>query len=226
MPTLARLTLWHDPEASTLLLDAFDEHLTPVLAGHGLTDLAPCPRPSTPGVLNYLYPLDTPAAVRAAARALHHDPTWQAEMARLAPLCGPRPACDPAAGQVLPPALPWAFGLYSTPADPGRSVPAGPGARRGLGHAYGLADGLPSPVVNHLLQDSRDRLWMTTGDGICCFDGSRFTHWTADDGLPHPTPLGLAQDAAGHLWFATEAPLVFARQGLCRYDGQTFDIYT
>jgi hypothetical protein len=40
MPSLARLAFWCESDLS----EAFDEHLTPILAHHGLIDAAPCPR--------------------------------------------------------------------------------------------------------------------------------------------------------------------------------------
>ena len=112
MPTLARLTLWHDPSASADLLNAFDEHLTPILARHGLIDAAPCPRPAIPGILSHLYPFDTPDAVRESARTLASDPDWQAQMTRLATICGPPLSipqllpisAGPLASTLLPPA--------------------------------------------------------------------------------------------------------------------------
>ena len=67
MTTLARLTLWHAPTAHDALLDAVDEHLVPILARHGLTDAAACPRPTIPGLLNHLYPFDTPPSPASSA---------------------------------------------------------------------------------------------------------------------------------------------------------------
>jgi DNA-binding NtrC family response regulator/ligand-binding sensor domain-containing protein len=221
MTTLARLTLWHEPAAHDALLDAVDECLVPILARHGLTDAAPCPRAAIPGLLNHLYPFDTPDAVRDAARALGGDPDWQAQMARLGPLCGPTESTSES-----PAPLRWALGLYTAPAGPGRAVPAGAGIRRGPWHSFGLPDGLLSPVVNQLHQDRDGHVWMTTDDGVSCFDGSQFRHWTAADGLPHATISALGEDSAGHLWFASHGFFDFARYGLCRYDGETFEHFT
>ena len=37
--------------------------------------------------------------------------------------------------------------------------------------AYGLADGLPSTFIEHIVSDSRGLLWFSTRDGLARFDG-------------------------------------------------------
>ncbi|CAG0958420.1 hypothetical protein ANRL4_00515 [Anaerolineae bacterium] len=46
----------------------------------------------------------------------------------------------------------------------------------------------------------------------------RFTHLTTDDGLSQNNITGILQDRRGFMWFAT-------RDGLNRYDGNTFVVY-
>ncbi|MFC1526036.1 hypothetical protein ACFL6X_04405, partial [Candidatus Latescibacterota bacterium] len=106
MPTLARLALWHAPEALPELTGAFDAHLVPVLSRYGLSDPQPSPRTSTPGVLNLLYPFEHPDAVRAASRAIAADPDWEAQMTHLGPLCGPD-----GSSSTSPARLRWVLGL-------------------------------------------------------------------------------------------------------------------
>src|SRR4029453_19623310 len=52
--------------------------------------------------------------------------------------------------------------------------------------AYGLADGLPSTFVDHIVSDSRGLLWFSTRDGLAPFHGSRFVPSGVDEGLPVP----------------------------------------
>lgn len=40
---------------------------------------------------------------------------------------------------------------------------------------YGPEDGLRQSMVSQVLQDTRGLLWLVSGDGLHCFDGSRFT---------------------------------------------------
>ena len=47
---------------------------------------------------------------------------------------------------------------------------------------YGLADGLPSTFVDHIVSDSRGLLWFSTRDGLARFDGSRFVTYGIEDG--------------------------------------------
>ena len=39
---------------------------------------------------------------------------------------------------------------------------------------YTIADGLPSNMVNHIMQDSRGFIWMSTAQALARFDGNNF----------------------------------------------------
>jgi signal transduction histidine kinase/ligand-binding sensor domain-containing protein len=78
--------------------------------------------------------------------------------------------------------------------------------------AYGLAQGLPSTFVNHIVADSRGLLWFSTRDGLARFDGSRFVTYGIEDGLPIPDVNFLLETRQGGYWVATNGG------GVCRMD--------
>ena len=90
--------------------------------------------------------------------------------------------------------------------------------RRSL-DVYSLEEGLPQSQVWDGLQDERGYLWFALlGGGITRFDGHDFTTLTVEDGLPANVATVLHEDASGALWVGT-------RNGLGRYDGETFETF-
>lgn len=67
------------------------------------------------------------------------------------------------------------------------------------------ADGLPSNVVQAILQTRDGYLWLGTESGLVRFDGVSFTTFDTENspGLGHNTIQDLAEDASGNLWIAT-----------------------
>jgi ligand-binding sensor domain-containing protein len=61
-----------------------------------------------------------------------------------------------------------------------------------------------------------DRAYAQGGDGPPL--DLKFTHLTTDDGLSQNNIFAIVQDRQGFMWFAT-------RDGLNRYDGNTFVVY-
>ena len=54
------------------------------------------------------------------------------------------------------------------------------------------------------LQDKAGNIWFgTSGDGVYCFDGKLFTHYTVKDGLSHNNVYCLLEDKVGNIWFGT-----------------------
>jgi len=115
----------------------------------------------------------------------------------------------------------------------GVTVKAGPGVRkvaRGKGQwkTFGVADGLPNPVIAAILQDRAGNLWFGTGGvwdgagggGIVRYDGVWFTTFTTKDGLASDRVSSLLEDRAGQLWFGTWGG------GVSRYDGKHFTTFT
>jgi signal transduction histidine kinase/ligand-binding sensor domain-containing protein len=78
--------------------------------------------------------------------------------------------------------------------------------------AYGLADGLSSTFIEHIVSDSRGLLWFSTRDGLARFDGTRFVTYGVEDGLPVPTVNFLLETRSNVYWVATNGG------GICRMD--------
>src|SRR4030095_2194104 len=77
---------------------------------------------------------------------------------------------------------------------------------------YGLAHGLPSTFVDHIVSASRGLLWFSTRDGLARFDGSRFVSYGIEDGLTVPQVSFLLESRTGMYWIATNGG------GVCRMD--------
>ncbi len=75
----------------------------------------------------------------------------------------------------------------------------------------------PLKVVFRLLEDRRHRFWLAgfSAGGLACLEGERLRVYGVEDGLPTDAVQSLCEDDRGELWIGT-------RQGVCRYDGETF----
>ena len=212
-PTLARLSFWVPPERMEQFGAAYVDQIAPLLIEHGLTESPEQGRATPDSIFSRLFVLDVPTAALPVDRALRRDSAWQEVLIRVGNALGVAPP---------PSVLSFEFALYRTPAGPGRVVSAGPGRKRGLWHTFDGTDGLPSPVVQDMLEDRKGNLWIATliGEGICRYDGGTFTVFTPDDGLPDASALALAEDREGALWISAYSG------GLARYDGETFTVFT
>jgi ligand-binding sensor domain-containing protein len=100
-------------------------------------------------------------------------------------------------------------------------VRGGPGARL---RRFGLADGLPSPVVRAVLVLPDDRLLVGTDEGPAMLDGDRVTplaEATRKRGRrPLDSPMratwALARGSDGTLWIGTNAGLYYGKDGRFR----------
>ncbi|MDQ8202970.1 two-component regulator propeller domain-containing protein [Pelagicoccus sp. SDUM812003] len=74
-------------------------------------------------------------------------------------------------------------------------------------------ESLSNPVINTFFLDSKNRLWIGTGDGINLFDPltKRFRSWSVEEGLPYRIVNAIQEDDAGQLWIGTD-------NGLARFD--------
>ncbi len=212
MPTLARLSFFVPPAQLDDFAALYDRQLLPLLHPHCLNAGQSDDRPYVAGVFSRLFAVEYPAALPHIQQALHLDPAWQQAMGNLRERFGASFRCQ--------------LGIYSTPAGEGQVVDAGPGLRQGQWHSFGVADGLGSPLIGALLWDSSGKLWIGTWDGLSCFDGARFTHWSVADGLPGPKIRCLHLDRQGHLWIGTGGFVDGQGWGLCRFDGKEFSTYT
>lgn len=66
---------------------------------------------------------------------------------------------------------------------------------------YGIEEGLSHPFVYTIAQDQNGFIWIGTGEGLCRFDGFRFTVSEADDTLTNGFVTSSYLDRNGILWF-------------------------
>ncbi|MBI4853268.1 MAG: protein kinase [Acidobacteria bacterium] len=72
---------------------------------------------------------------------------------------------------------------------------------------YTTQDGLANNLVIDLLQDKSGRIWISTGDGISCYDGIKFQNYTTDDGLNNNRVYTIYQQFDNLFWIGTETGL-------------------
>ena len=101
---------------------------------------------------------------------------------------------------------------------------------------FTMKDGLNSNIVQCIMQDFKGNIWVGTKDGVCRFDGKKFTDfalpWTRtpiispffrqsspQKGCLPPqnkTVLSMLQDKMGNIWFGTQD------EGVFQYNGKSF----
>ena len=64
-------------------------------------------------------------------------------------------------------------------------------------------DGLPSPIVSCIYQDSRGYLWIGTDNGLSRFDGVEFKNFKKADGLADDKIISIREDRRGNLWIGS-----------------------
>ncbi len=68
---------------------------------------------------------------------------------------------------------------------------------------YSTDQGLPSPEVYEILQDSKGFLWFGTDNGVSRFDGYSFRNFSFEDGLRNNVVFHLQEDEKGRIWMGT-----------------------
>ena len=78
---------------------------------------------------------------------------------------------------------------------------------------YSINEGLSQSVVNCILQDNSNALWVGTQEGLNRFDGKTFDIYNSDntEGIESENVRCSAKTADGNLWFGTT-------NGLVKYD--------
>ena len=66
---------------------------------------------------------------------------------------------------------------------------------------YGVAEGLPSSTVYHVMQDAKGYLWFSTGRGVSRYNGYEFTNYTTANGLVDNTIFESIEDFKHRIWF-------------------------
>jgi ligand-binding sensor domain-containing protein len=84
-------------------------------------------------------------------------------------------------------------------------------------------------TVWSLLQDKKGVIWVGTGSGVYCFDGTKFSRFPDNTNVINKDNLRLrmvdciVEDKNGAMWFASGMPP--GEEGICRYDGKTLVSY-
>ncbi len=65
---------------------------------------------------------------------------------------------------------------------------------------FNTEDGLPSPEVYNMLQDSKGYMWFATDMGISRYNGYEFKNFSTENGLPDNSVFGLSEDDKGRIW--------------------------
>ncbi len=81
---------------------------------------------------------------------------------------------------------------------------------------YTVSDGLPQSQILNFYQDSRGYIWVTTRNGISCFDGIEFRNYFRKDGLPSNILLKFFEDREKNLW-------VVSPEGFSKFNGRRFE---
>jgi ligand-binding sensor domain-containing protein/signal transduction histidine kinase len=68
---------------------------------------------------------------------------------------------------------------------------------------YTTNDGLPSPEVYTVIQDSKGYLWFGTDNGVSRFDGYTFQNFGAKEGLADNVINAIQEDATGRIWLGS-----------------------
>lgn len=73
---------------------------------------------------------------------------------------------------------------------------------------FTVRDGLPSNAITAIEEDNRGLLWLSTWNGLCCYDGYRFTsfwgkEWGDDHALSSRRISMIEPDSQGNIWVRT-----------------------
>lgn len=74
---------------------------------------------------------------------------------------------------------------------------------------YSTEQGLPSPEVHCIMEDSRGYLWVGTDNGVARFDGYTFRTYDTKDGLEKNVILNILEDQKGRVWLSSLSGEVF-----------------
>ncbi|MDP6777839.1 MAG: hypothetical protein QGI83_13855, partial [Candidatus Latescibacteria bacterium] len=137
-PTLARLSFWVPPERVGEFEAAYRKQVIPILVAHGLDTTASRTWKGAEGVFSRLFDVASIADVAKVQMTLEQDTTWARTLGELGTDSGARDVARQ---------IPYRFGLFSTPAGPGKlsevqadTQRAGPG--KGPWRSYYVTDGL------------------------------------------------------------------------------------
>lgn len=71
---------------------------------------------------------------------------------------------------------------------------------------FNVAQQFPSNTINALYEDSKQRIWAATGNGLVCFPSPKewkYKVYRREDGLPNTHIQAINEDRKGNIWFST-----------------------
>ena len=82
----------------------------------------------------------------------------------------------------------------------------------------GVREGISHPFVYSVNQDARGFIWISTGEGLCRFDGFEFSTDIIQDSLAREVAGISYRDSSGVIWFG------YLNGDIARYDGSKFEV--
>jgi len=83
-----------------------------------------------------------------------------------------------------------------------------------------VTDGMLTSYIYCVFQDSKERIWIGTYNGLSMYDGQNITHYTKEQGLPSNFIYKISEDTKGQILIGTRA--IGTKGGLSIYDGLQF----
>ncbi len=74
---------------------------------------------------------------------------------------------------------------------------------------FGVREGVLHSLVTGITQDQRGEIWMSTGGGLCRFNGFEFQYYTTKDGLNFTRLTCVATDEDDNIWVGSSKGLNF-----------------
>ena len=75
--------------------------------------------------------------------------------------------------------------------------------------SYTLDQGFPSNAVNHMIMDSKGRIWVATRNGLILFPDTdqpdKYLHFNIDEGLNNEQVRAIQEDLKGNIWISTNS---------------------
>lgn len=78
---------------------------------------------------------------------------------------------------------------------------------------YSTGQGLPSPEVYWILQDSLGYMWFATDNGVSRFDGYEFRNFGPRDGLAENVVFYMRLDTRGRVWMQSMSGKLYIAEG-------------
>jgi diguanylate cyclase (GGDEF)-like protein len=72
----------------------------------------------------------------------------------------------------------------------------------------GLEQGIPSGIIFKIYEDSKNRVWICTPDGLAVYTNGVVQTYTSSDGLPTDTIYQIIEDGNGFYWMVTDKGLL------------------